>query len=319
MHPILKADVSLGCFQIAGSDTTHYFVETANEEYEISYRLWKALDQVDGTRPLNVSDDVLASLKEHGIIQTSRLVKDDDSVLNRFILFPFRNDKERSSFFSRAINSALPYASILVLAIGICLFHVGTVDMGRSFSGPLFLGLALLSLAMHEVGHLMAASAYNYNVTSLGLLLLGRIPVGAYIAHTEKPDTTPAERIQVALAGIEVNFLIAGIFFIAAVNSPFSITLVSIAVYNIASAFANLLPTAGLDGEVALSAVLEVERISITAKQVLLNRAHRRKLFHSGVPGIICFCLLSVSLVSKYILYLIIIMEASFALKIMFQ
>lgn len=91
MYPVPKEGVSIGTFQYEGSDTTHYYIENVDgEEFEISYRLWDALLQADGTRPLNLPNNgkrILQKLRRLGLVRTSRFVR-DDGIFNRFILFP---------------------------------------------------------------------------------------------------------------------------------------------------------------------------------------------------------------------------------------
>ena len=84
-------------------------------------------------------------------------------------------------------------------------------DTGYYFSWWLYYGLLVCSLALHEVGHLVAGLAYGYKISDTGILLLGIIPIGAYVAHEDKKDASRSEKVQFALAGVEMNLLIAGI------------------------------------------------------------------------------------------------------------
>lgn len=214
MYPVLKEGVSIGTFQYEGSDATHYFIENADgEEFEISSRLWDALLKADGTRPLDLPDNgrrVLPKLKRHGLVRTSRFVQ-DDGLFNRFILFPIGNRLQAGKLIFKALNAALPAVAILIFAIGIYVTTSDGEGSGYNFSWWLYYGLIALSLALHELGHLVAGLAYGYKISDTGILLLGIIPLGAYVAHEDKKDATKAEKIQFALAGVEVNLLFAGI------------------------------------------------------------------------------------------------------------
>lgn len=310
MYPVLKEGVSIGTFQYEGSDINHYYIENADgEEFEISHRLWDALLQADGTRPLNLPDNgrrILPKLKKNGLVRTSRFVQ-DDGIFNRFILFPIANRMQASRLVFKAINAALPAVSILIFAIGIYATASEGEDSGYNFSWWLYYGLIALSLAFHELGHLVAGLAYGYKINDTGILLLGIIPLGAYIAHEDKKDATKAEKMQFALAGVEVNLLIAGICLLLATQYyQWSLTMLSVANVNVILAGVNLLPASGLDGESALSAVCGINSISEVARKWLTNKNHRQKLLRAGLPGYACFCVFSITLISKVILWLLI-------------
>lgn len=155
MNPVLKEGVSIGTFQYEGSDTTHYYIENANgEEFEISHKLWDALLQADGTRPLDLSNNgsrVLPKLKRLGLVRTSRFVR-DGGIFNRFILLPIGNRSPKKLLICKAINAALPVASALIFAISVFLMKSNGIDTGYHFSWWLYYGLLVCSLALHEVG-----------------------------------------------------------------------------------------------------------------------------------------------------------------------
>lgn len=310
MYPVLKEGVSIGTFQYEGSDTTHYYIENADgEEFEISHRLWDALLKADGTHPLDLPDNgrrVLPKLKRLGLVRTSRFVR-DDGIFNRFILFPIGNRHRNSSLFYKAINAALPVVSVLIFAISIYLMKSTGAVTGYQFNWWLYYALIVLSLALHELGHLVAGLAYGYKISDTGILLLGIIPFGAYVAHENKKDATKAEKIQFALAGVEVNLLIAGICLLLATQSyQWSLTMFSVANVNIILAGINLLPASGLDGEAALSAVFGVDSISEVAKKWLLDKNRRKKLLRFGFSGYACYCVFAFTMISKAILWLLI-------------
>lgn len=181
MHPILKEGVSIGTFQYEGPDTTHYYIENADgEEFEISRRLWDALLKADGTRPLDLPDNgrrILPKLKRHGLVRTSRFVQ-DDGLFNRFILFPVGNRLQAGRLVFRAINAALPAVAILVFAMGIYVIASEGAGSGYDFSWWLYYGLIALSLALHELGHLLAMQSYQWSLTLLSVANINIILAG---------------------------------------------------------------------------------------------------------------------------------------------
>lgn len=310
MYPVLKEGVTIGTFRHEGSEKIHYYAENPNgKEFELSHRLWNALLQADGTHPLDLPDKghrVLPKLKRYGLVRTSRFVQ-DNGLFNRFILFPIGNRLQAGRLVFKALNAALPAVAIPVFATGIYVTVSEGAGSGYNFSWWLYYSLIALSLALHELGHLIAGLAYGYNISDTGILLLGIIPLGAYVAHEDKKDATKAEKIQFALAGVEVNLLIAGICLLLATQSyQWSLTLFSVANVNVILSGVNLLPASGLDGESALSAACGIDSISEVARKWLANKKRRQKLLRAGLPGYACFCVFSITMISKVILWLLI-------------
>ena len=309
MHPILKLGVSIGALQ-EGADITHYYIKNAaGEEFEISYRLYKALFQADGTRPLNLPEGgrrILPKLKKYGLVQTSRFAR-NKGVLNNFILFiGFKKLQNKKRIF-RVINAVLPMLSVFIFVIGIYMMNLNGKNIrGEYWNGWLYYGFITFSIFLHELGHLIAGVAYGYKMSDMGILLFGIIPVGAYVAHEDKKNATKGEKIQFSLAGVEMNFLIAGAcFLLVGKYYQQSLTLLTAAVVNIVLALINLLPTSGLDGEAALSAICGIKNISKTVRKWLANKKCRQKLFRQGLPGYICFGVFSIVLISKVVFWLI--------------
>ena len=147
MHPILKLGVSIGIWQ-EGSDMPHYYIENAaGEEFEISYRLCKALLQADGTRPLDLPDNgrrILPRLKKYGLVQTSRFAR-YKGVLNNFTLFVgFKKLQNKKRIF-KVINAALPMLSVFIFITGIMNLN-GKSIRGVHWNGWLYYGVIIFSI-----------------------------------------------------------------------------------------------------------------------------------------------------------------------------
>ena len=315
MHPILHEGVSIGTFQYEGSSAVHFYVKNdVGDEFEIGSSLCSALLKADGTMPLDLPDKgrrLIPKLKKHRIIRTSRFVK-GPGLINRFILFPIRSKGNQCRSLFKVIHSVLPVIAMILFFTGVLLTNTSKAEAGNGFNWWLYYGLALASVALHEAGHLTAGLAYGYEMSDTGILLLGILPIGAYVAAREKKNASKAERILFALAGIAVNLMLAGICLIVAqMFYPLSFTLTTVANVNVLLAGINLLPTSGLDGEAALSAVFDVASISKAAVNWLESGKRRRVLFHSGVPGYACLCVFGITLLSKLALWLIIAANAA--------
>ena len=319
MYPMLKEGITIGAFSYEGSDETHYFVENGKGgEFEISYALYKALVHADGTKPLRLrhcgGKKTVEELKRLGIIRTSRFVSDDD-LFNRFILFPIGSRARKYRPLCVLVNQLLPFLSIIVFVVGVILNLAIEESLYYEFNIIEYYVLIVISLVAHEMGHLIAGISAKYNFSDAGILLLGLFPIGAYVAHEEKKNATKAEKLKLALSGILVNLLIAGILFSGSVlSSTTDYTFIAAAQINCILAAVNLLPAVGLDGESALSALLGVESISETAKKWIMNTKHRRKLFHSGFTGYASFCLFGFIMLSKVLFWVLIVGDAIFAI-----
>lgn len=145
-----------------------------------------------------------------------------------------------------------------------------------------------ISTAMHELAHASAAVAYENEVYDVGILLLGVLPIGAYVCYDAREDNRK-QRFQIALAGIEMNLSIGGVSLILSCLIPeMEFTYFMIAALSIAIAVINALPTSGLDGEGALSAIFDVKNCGETAKKCLYNRKIRERFMRRGVRGFFC-------------------------------
>lgn len=69
----------------------------------------------------------------------------------------------------------------------------------------------VVALAVHELGHTLACSTDDIDVSAVGAVLVGALPIGAFIEHD--PDSldeaSPASRARMLAAGVTSNFLIA--------------------------------------------------------------------------------------------------------------
>ena len=310
MYPVLKEGTTMGTFRYRDSADEHCYIENEDgEEFEISPTVWKALWKADGTRPLDLPGggrEMIPLLKELGLVRTSRFVR-EDGVFNRFVLFPVRNGEHRRYAPARAVNAILPAASVLLFALGIILAVPGRIVTGGSLDPWLYGGMLAASIALHEAGHLAAGRAYGYRINDTGLLLAGIVPIGAYVSYEEKDTASRKEKIQFSLAGIEMNLLLAGLCLITArLCSSVALTMLLTAAVNTILAGLNILPISGLDGESALSALLEVESISEIARRCLTDRRCRREMFRSGPAGFGCACLFALIVMTKPLLYLFI-------------
>lgn len=118
-------------------------------------------------------------------------------------------------------------------------------------------------VALHELGHSVAAMAYDYKIESITLWLLGGIAKPA-----EQPKNWVHE-FWIAVAGPIVNVIIVGITAILLIAVPMADVLVFLLLYlailNVAIAVFNMLPAFPLDGGRVLRALLARNRSYVRA------------------------------------------------------
>ena len=226
------------------------------------------------------------------------------------VLFTFGDKVRKARPLCKLFNAVLPVSSILTFIIGVVLLfrqNSGRIPMD-DYSLLLYYVLVLVSMFVHEAAHLITAVAFGFPVSEAGVILyLKVLPTCLYVGHGRKKNATKGEEIQLALAGIEANFLAAGLFLLIAVLwDEQNATFFTAAITNISLIIANLIPAKGLDddGEVALNHLFEVKRIYPAAKKCVRSKKRRRKLIRSaGLAGIACIALFRLILFTneKYI------------------
>lgn len=302
MYPMRCDNVQLLICEDEFGTKYYYAVNATGEEFSVSYPVFKALRHADGTKPLRLPEDdadLLAELEDYGLVHTSRLVREESC--SRLILFTFGKERVRKVRPAcKILNGVLPGSAILALVAGIAMrfFLSEGVDM-NNFNLLLYVGLLVASAVLHELAHLWAAISYSFPVFEAGVLVENVFGICLYVAHGRKPGATKAEEIQVALAGLEANLLIMGLFLIVSVFCEAqSASFYAAAIANIGLIISNLVPSRGNevdDGEVALNTLFEVESIYAVARKWAGSKRRRRKLIRSaGLPGVACIALFRV-------------------------
>ena len=330
MYPMLRENVALQKHRDPQTGQMTYIAENVDgKRFIISKRLYRALSNADGTHPLQLPHQgrgLIPKLRKDKLIYTSRFVHFRGPLFG-FILTPIPKKADKLRRVCRPIAKALPFVSILMLIVGICMrldFRTShTYDAGGYYETWLLLLLIVLIVLLHELGHVITGISAGYKIRSLGVLLLIFVPIGAYISRNDEEDEEKipkTDRLQFDLGGVEMNMLAAGILLILSVM-PFhdlSFLLVMAANVSIMMVFLNLLPGFGLDGESAFSILFGVESIAQTAMEWILIKSRRRLLRSSGFAG---WCLLigfSVIFLIQIIVLLLLIAEVIGALYFIF-
>lgn len=303
MYPVLQEGASIGNFTYEDSTKEHFYAENVKGEmFEIDEVIYNVLMEADGTHSLYLDENTIEWLKSRNLIRTSRFVY-EGNFQSRLSIFFVGERAKVLRYPCRIINAMLPVISLLIFISSLMArkwigWEIGD-DANILFYGIMFVGCVVF----HEMGHMIAAIAYDYTISEVGLLFWGPFPIGAYVSEEENGnDEVRWQQTQFALAGVEVNLLIAGIcIFLSMLYYPLSFTSMLIACINILMVAINILPSPGLDGEIALSTIFGVESIAENARIGLTNEKWRKKLMHSGLPGLAGMLVFSLIFLANYV------------------
>ena len=118
-----------------------------------------------------------------------------------------------------------PNATIFLLRY---FLHINNVTVGQQVPGvaplipgitlPLFAGIAALAvlLVVHEFSHGVLARISKVKIRNIGLVILGIVPMGAYVEPNEKAVNKLSEKEQnrISVVGVASNFVATIVFFV---------------------------------------------------------------------------------------------------------
>lgn len=126
-----------------------------------------------------------------------------------------------------------------------------TDGLGAGLSLAFQIGMIMLFVILHELGHIFAAKSFGVGTTGLTLY-----PIGG-IARLTRESQTPFEEFVVAVAGPAVNIVLAALGMIAWLLLPVASGVFGfVIVANFALAIFNLIPAYPMDGGRVLRAIL---------------------------------------------------------------
>lgn len=275
-----------------------YYAESVGARVELTPLEYEVLSSADGKTDLSRALPELSSRKLAAVL---RRLKNLDLlttkryrgfIIGRFILFPVANRVKGLRAFAGIFNLLLPFAAVFLFVFGLVRYMMCKPIFGDFgyFDIALFYLLFFLSITAHEFGHFSAAVAYRYYVSNAGLLLLFRvIPLGAYVSFKQDNRVRiRRHKAQLFLAGIEVNVLLSGVFFLlACTGSPRAEIYDWLAECNLYMAILNLMPAPVLDGGKTLGIALGIDHYLLFMLNVF-SKENRNRLAHSGRTGWRC-------------------------------
>lgn len=234
-----------------------------DKKYILTKESVDRLRMLDGdTDPLDIySDlsedevyDLIEKYEQAGLIRKGRFLIKSFPTINYTLLVPQKTKTNRK--ICKALNLIILLSWLPLFAVGLYSFvntnswMMGYVD---NYEIQFILGYIvaiLLGLSLHEISHAISCFAYGGDVFEFGVMLNFIIP-GAYILTNEKKIKNRFSLIQLFAAGIEMNFLIAGISFLLMPLYYYSLSMFffTIAFMNSLLGLFNLVLTGFLDGQ----------------------------------------------------------------------
>ncbi len=169
------------------------------------------------------------------------------------------------------------HGTFWLLPLFVLITGIGS-DAGVIAFDLLFVFAVFACVALHEVGHALAAAMYGIRTRDITLY-----PVGGVAALEGMPEK-PRQEIVVALAGPAVNVVIALGLFLGLVASDTALTLPGVSTPDVVGAFVgqllvanvalcvfNLLPAFPMDGGRVLRALLAMRMTRLRATEVAVK------------------------------------------------
>ena len=227
---------------------------------------------------------ILEQLKAFSLLRTDRWVIKSLTGLTYSLIIPKR--KASGHILSKILNVLLvllvfPSLLAVVMDLPPVLDAVYTVSIPGMILGVLLGGI------LHEAGHAVAAWASGGMVFEFGVMMTHLIMPGAYTLIERNENAGFYQNLQIDAAGIEVNALLAGLFFHTARIFPgLSDFFFMMGIMNLIFFLLNLTGVIRSDGSHILGGLLGVEgEIGNEARETLFDRARFDYWMEKGPAG----------------------------------
>ncbi len=296
----------LGYYQ-SDDDTTVIVDRLYEIKCSVSHEIAEYAKKLDGrTSPYAIDTDfscsdvkrIISLLDEVGLLRHSRILIKYFGTIMLTLFMP------KCSGYSRVIayfiNSGLLFLWFPVLLIGIVVSMNNLPDFNIiGFTIGEVIG-TVIGTFMHELAHGCAVLGYGGRLFEMGIMIRSFVP-GAYILADERNIKKRMKRVQVDAAGVEMNLLLTGLFFLlSASSSNLSTVFLGMAINNALFAIFNLVFFGGSDGMLIIQELLSIYDLSEKTKSVIRNNRKRELLMKQGVTGYavlaVCYLLMCIQI-----------------------
>ena len=240
-----------------------------------------------------------AHLKKEMLIRKGKKLYAGDGIKIYTIFIPKK--KTTKSIITKMMNKLLCMLFLPVFLYGLyCVYQQGTqFEISENIFLSTILGYILGvfgGVIFHEGGHIIAClSNRKGRWIEAGVMLSGRIPC-VYVALDDSEIQNRLKKVQVNMAGIEMNLFLAGIMMMWWVNIAensflfdWRPAILQVAIQNIFLALINITFCENLDGEYAISTIVghavdEVAQANI--RQMFTKAKRKRYIQKNGINGV---------------------------------
>ena len=235
--------------------------------FEVGIDVARYMKKLDGNiHPYGISTELtredinclLGILRKYEFSRTSDTVKLDGGAILKTLWVPKWTPLLKG--LARLCNLLLLILWLPVLVIGAWLFYnnFDAIGVDGAFLG--YIAGLILGLALHELGHAFAGIAYNARVFELGVMVSNYVMPGAYALICDEKVKPRFQKAQILAAGVETNFLIAGISLIlGSVFLSCGGFFLFCAICNLLLAVGNLSFMKGTDGMAIITILLDID------------------------------------------------------------
>lgn len=227
---------------------------------------------------------LLEFLDSNSLIRTEGRTFLSDWGVKMYTIFVPERHRTRS-MLPALCNGLLMLSWLPVLLFGIQRFvtRIASVETDYMIVGTiLFLAV---SMVLHEAAHAMACLAYGGSLFEAGIMWQYVYP-GAYVLVDTENITSRWKRIQINAAGVEMNFLLTGVFLsLASYGGMLSGIWMIAGINNFLLAIVNLSFINGMDGCTILAELFGTDNLVDRAKEMIRYPYFRKPVLKKGING----------------------------------
>lgn len=253
------------------------------------YTAWFA-GQLDGKRnPYKIDrrlsnedvDELLYELDDMDLLRERRVLLKTFAEIYLTVWIPHITSALR--VLAHIVNSLLIVSWLPMLIISNFVFWNNIMYFSDEY---MYIGIIIgiiIGMIFHEFGHMCAGLDYGGNIFELGVFVKYLLP-GAYVFMDTSNIKSQLKKVQIDAAGVEMNFLLAGIFLLLSLCSEtLSGLCVGISYANIFLSAINLMFIDGLDGIAIIGELLGVESLVDKSRKIIKCKRKKRKIAKNGL------------------------------------
>lgn len=260
------------------------------EEYHFLKRIKNNTVEMEEINRDEWLENTLEKFAELDMIRLRRVLYKDGACTQRTV-HAFRKTKMTGTsravmWLGNVLVMFLAPCSLLYVLYGLPAYRLSISVISDCLSVPSLLISCALGIVLHELGHVMAAFGYGARVFEFGISMrFGLFLGGAYVMSDSDYSCSRAERVQVDMAGVEMNLILSAVFMILGMRIP-GLERIGVcgSIFNLACAIWNTF-LSDSDGMAAMKEVFRDRHLDVSIRRArfffLIGNKKRKKTFRS--------------------------------------